>query len=121
MHVTLPYPPVLNRMYRAVVIGNAARILLSKHAREYKSRVADICTAARVKPLLGTVRIEIDAYRPRRVGDLDGALKVACDSLQGFLYENDSQIVEILARRFDDKYNPRLEVTVCPCAPTILK
>jgi Holliday junction resolvase RusA-like endonuclease len=34
------------------------------------------------------------------------------NALQGVLYSNDSQIVEIIARRFDDKSNPRIVVRV---------
>lgn len=120
MKLTLPYPPTLNRMYRAVVIGKNARVLLSAEARSYKSKVADICAAANEKPLRGTVIVFVDAYRPRKVGDLDGALKVALDSLQGFCYENDNQVVRIVANRFDDKQNPRLEIEVCPYTQTTL-
>jgi Holliday junction resolvase RusA-like endonuclease len=34
------------------------------------------------------------------------------DNLQGIAYVNDRQIVEIHARRFDDKANPRVEVII---------
>jgi Holliday junction resolvase RusA-like endonuclease len=37
---------------------------------------------------------------------------VALDALQGSLYLNDSQIVALHLYRYDDKANPRIEVSV---------
>jgi Holliday junction resolvase RusA-like endonuclease len=34
------------------------------------------------------------------------------DALSGVAYKDDGQIVGIYARRFEDKHNPRAEVTV---------
>lgn len=119
MILTLPYPPSLNRMYRSVVIGRFARVLLSKEAREYKDAVALRCIrAGLVTPILKPqlLSIEIRLFRPRRSGDIDGALKGLLDSMQGFVYENDSQIKELHVVRGDDKHNPRVEVTVSELA-----
>lgn len=112
--IDLPYPPTLNSMYRNVVIGGFARTLLSKAARAYKQSVADVCTAERIKPLAGPVELRLVAYRPSKRGDLDGVLKALCDALQGYCYENDNQIVCIMAWRRDDKDRPRVEVAVTP-------
>lgn len=64
---------------------------------------------------MGTdVVVYADWYRARRSGDLDNRMKVLWDALQGVAYDNDSQIVEIHARRYDDKRNPGVYVTVRP-------
>lgn len=103
--LSIPYPPSLNRYY-----GNwRGRVVLKKEGKEYKKRVAAICGA--MTPLTGPVLIELHVYRPRKTGDLDNTFKGILDSLQGFVYKNDRQIVAILAFRHDDKGNPRVEVT----------
>ena len=38
-------------------------------------------------------------------------MKVLLDSLTGVIWEDDSQIVEIHAYRYEDKNNPRVEIT----------
>ena len=59
----------------------------------------------------------IDIYRPRKVGDIDNCAKLILDSLQGYAYDNDNQIVDLHLRRFDDKVNPRVEVFVYEVTP----
>jgi crossover junction endodeoxyribonuclease RusA len=103
---TLPYPPALNHLYATF----RGRRILSREGRAYKMTVA---LKLRGEPILdGPVEVHIKAYRPRKAGDLDGCLKVLLDSMTGCLYRDDKQIVKIVAERFDDKTNPRIEVTV---------
>lgn len=104
--LTLPYPPSLNRLYRTV----KGRMLLSSAGRAYKLECFCVAKQQNAKKLKGELIVKIDAYRPRKTGDLDNVLKGLLDSIQGVCYENDSQIVEIFARRFDDKKNPRIEI-----------
>lgn len=114
MKLTLPYPPSVNNYWRSIVISGRGRVVLSREARTYKKRVGDLCALAGVRPLDGPVHLVLHAYRPRKVGDIDGTLKATLDALQGFAYLNDSQIVKLEAERFDDKHNPRMEVTIEP-------
>lgn len=81
---------------------------LSNEARRYKAALA----AMRRQMLDGPVMVTLDWYRSRKAGDLDKRIGVLLDALQGVAYHNDSQIVELRARRYDDKRNPRVEVTV---------
>lgn len=110
LRLTLPEPPSANRWWRKW----KNRMVLSDEARAYKA--ATYLAAKRVtrkRPIpAGDVMLTIDWYRSRRAGDLDKRLGVVIDALQGAAYENDSQVVELTARRFDDKKNPRLEVTI---------
>lgn len=107
--LTLPYPVSANRYWRNV----SGRMVRSAQATAYKEAVGYLCNLAGIEPLEGDVRLALDLYRPRRSGDLDNFLKVLGDALQGHAYVDDKQVVEIHARRFDDKHNPRVEVEVC--------
>jgi crossover junction endodeoxyribonuclease RusA len=106
--LTLDYPPSLNRMYRMV----NGRFLISEVGRDYKKLVGDICLVNRLSPLSGQVCIRLDAYRPAKRGDLDNLFKVLLDSIKGYCYHDDKQIVEMHAYRRDDKANPRVEVEI---------
>jgi len=111
IELTLPYPPSANRYWRTNRNGHVYK---SEDAKAYAWHV--MAAAPGVIPFTQNVRVEIDVYRPRRSGDLDNRLKVTMDSLEGIAYEDDAQVVELHARRFDDKHNPRVEVRVEPVA-----
>lgn len=112
--LTLPFPPSANRYWRNV----KGRMVKSAEARAYRDEAGFLTlqqtyqTEGRGKPLTGNVKVVMDFYRPARRGDLDNRIKVLLDSLQGIAFENDSQITEIHARRFEDKVNPRVQVSI---------
>lgn len=108
----LPYAPSANRYWRSIVIKGRIRVIVSAEARKYKKRVAAILSAVRFEPFRGPIGIELLIYRPIRRGDTTNRIKVLEDVLQGIAYINDDQIEHIIARRFDDKDNPRIEIKV---------
>lgn len=110
MRLTLPEPPSANRWWRNV----NGRMVTSAAARKYKAGVGQLRGYA---VTTGPVAITIDWYRGRKSGDLDKRLGVVLDALQGVLYDNDAQIVDIRARRHEDASNPRIEVEVAPASP----
>lgn len=105
--LTVPYPPSANRYWR--VSGN--RVYRSTEAKNYKKQVQQMATLQH-EPISGDLAVTLYVYRPRRSGDLDNRIKCLLDSLQGAIYHDDKQIVEIHAYRMDDKHNPRVEVEV---------
>lgn len=108
--ITLPYPPSLNNLYST---NRQGRRFLTQRGKDFKQEVRIIAfSAGRRTKIDGDVKLTVDVYRPIRTGDLDNTLKVLQDSLEGILYHNDRQVVEIHARRFDDKNNPRAEVVI---------
>ena len=60
----------------------------------------------------GPIAVDISVYRPQRRGDLDNVLKALLDSLNGVLWVDDDQVVELHAYRYDDPYNPRVELRI---------
>jgi Holliday junction resolvase RusA-like endonuclease len=108
IRLVLPYPPGVNALY----CNNAHGRHLSKKGRAFKAEVAALAAGAGLRPFKGDVVLTIAIYRPIKAADLDGRLKSAIDALTGFAYDDDSQIVRIVAERFEDRENPRAEVTV---------
>lgn len=110
--LTLPFPPSVNRIWRAV----AGRILLSRDGRAYREAVARQWLAARLqghgrRPLV----VSIDAWMPdNRRRDLDNLQKASLDALQrAGAFHDDSQICDLRIRRAGiDRQNPRLEVVL---------
>jgi crossover junction endodeoxyribonuclease RusA len=110
MMLTLPYPPSANRYWRY----ERNRVHRSKEADLYRSSVARQCEQHRIAPHTGAIKVTLHLYRPQKSGDVDNFAKIALDSLKGYLYNDDSQIVELHAYRLDDKTNPRVEVECRP-------
>jgi crossover junction endodeoxyribonuclease RusA len=108
MNLVLPYPPTLNHL-RAIVRG---RMVKTAEARRYEARVQSEAVKQGARLLVGPVSVVVRAYRPRRIGDLDNALKALFDSLKGIAWNDDSQVVHIEAHRFDDKDRPRVELEI---------
>jgi crossover junction endodeoxyribonuclease RusA len=106
--LTLPWPPSANRYWR----HNRGITHRSDSAVSFIEEVGKICLENRVRPVSCPVAVTVQAYRPARRGDLDNSLKVTLDSLRGFAYGDDSQIVELHAFRHDDKADPRIVVTI---------
>lgn len=108
--LVLPYPPSANKYWRFP--RGLSRPIVSEEARAYKLRASAEARYQGAKRLSCAVSVEIDVYRPRKIGDLDNTAKVALDALKGVAWDDDDQIVALQMRRFDDKDMPRLEVRV---------
>lgn len=103
----LPYPPPLNHYYI-----HTGPVFLSNSAKKFKMATHQLLIAQKAQILTGRLAVQIDAYRPRKAGDIDGICKLALDCFQGYLYENDRIIEELHVYRYDDKKNPRLVVQI---------
>ena len=103
---TLPEPPSSNRWWRKF----RNRMVLSDEARAYKENIA--LRYSRQAPFEGPVCVTMTWYRGRKSGDLDKRIGIALDAMQGVFFVNDNQIVELTARRREDKAAPRLEVWI---------
>lgn len=83
---------------------------MSEDALAYKDEVG--YTTLRYPMLKGELSFTAKFYRPRKSGDLDNRIKILLDALQNILFEDDKQITEIHAYRFEDKFKPRVEVEI---------
>lgn len=104
----LPFPPSANRYWR----HDRGITHRSQEAVSYIEDVGKLCMADGLAPLTGNVCLSVDFYRPAKRGDLDNMLKILVDSLRGYAYVDDKQIVEIHAGRYEDKDDPRAVVVI---------
>lgn len=110
MKITLPYPISANRYWRWSKRG----VFVSAEAKAYKEEArwrawqqGAKCTDKKI-----SMRITL-VPRTKRSIDLDNALKIALDALQGVCYWNDSQVERIhIERAVADKKNARLEIEI---------
>lgn len=111
--LTLTFPPSANRYWRR---GRNGVIYTSKEALKYKEGVAKQCAFQGIKPLQGNIKITVHCYMPQTNRDLGNTAKCLEDSLQGFLYQNDLQIVEQHYYRHEavspKKTNAKVVITV---------
>ena len=110
MTIDLPSPPSTNEAYNPF----GGRLILAKVGREYKAMAQGRLLVARWKPFDGDVVLTIHWRRKIKSGDLSNRIKVLEDSLKGFAWRDDGQVVELHAYRTDDKANPGVTVTVEP-------
>ncbi len=108
LKLILPYPPSINHLYATF----RGRRIVSAKGRKFKSDIAVLARQQGARLLTGDLTITFRVFRPKRIGDLDNRLKISQDALKGICFEDDRQIIEIHAFRFDDKTNPRIEVDI---------
>ena len=122
MKLTLPYPVSSNRYWRSfsyldkVTRKPRSVVVLSDEAKSYKAEAGWRAKAAGIRdPIVGPVEVRVVFYpRDRRLIDLDNALKVALDALNGIAYGDDKQICRIVAERRAPHGEARLEVEILP-------
>lgn len=126
--LTMPLPPSWNAVFRAVAIPTKTfkrgqRVWTARvHTTEaYETHRLLIDAQARREawptpwPKEQMLRFSADVYMPRAGCDLDDRLKVLFDSLEGYVYENDTQVAEYgRVRRFVDGGNTRVEACFEP-------
>jgi len=113
--LTLPIPPSANRYWRSV----GGRVLVSQEARDYKATAGWMAKAQGCDMATGEVTVHVDVFRPQRRGDLDNYLKILLDAMAGILWADDDQITGIVAHRYDDKDDPRVEIVVLDSTPQV--
>lgn len=71
------------------------------------------CNHYRDKNLKGYFELHVDVFYPSERADLDNAMKIILDCLQkAKAIPNDNKCTKIVARKFKDENNPRIEFTL---------
>ncbi len=118
VRIELPYPPSLNRYLRHV----RGRTVLSAEAKSYRQQAAWLARQEGFRaPIAGqvVVRAVLRPKKPLRAGkglprciDIDNGLKVALDALNGVVWVDDSQLVDLRITRGEPVPGGALDVTV---------
>lgn len=119
LHLTAPWPPSVNRIWRAV----GGRVVLSKRARAYKRQLAKALPPGRVPPpLTGRLLVWLTMHPPAKLAakpgsaprwDIANREKCLCDVLTSQrVWLDDSQIDGLVILRGEPCAAGRVEITI---------
>lgn len=124
MKLTLPLPPSKNDLTRRMRMpGGGYREYPTDARLNFVATVKRLGLVLKAKPIeSGPVEVDVKVYRGEKRGksgkvqlqrgDLANYEEILFDALQGVAYRNDSQIRRKTAELFEDRANPRVEVTI---------
>jgi len=91
------------------------RLVKSSKMLAYEKLFMLQCRKYRNKNIDGEFGFECSIYYDSKRPDLDGSFKAVLDCLQKLkAFKNDNKCVEIIARKFKDAGNPRIEFKITP-------
>ncbi|NDV46246.1 RusA family crossover junction endodeoxyribonuclease [Paludibacter sp. 221] len=102
--------PSKSNCYKIVTIGGHGSLAKTSALKKYEDNFYIQCNLYRNVNITGYVELYIDVFYPSQRSDLDNSLKIVLDCLQKCkAIANDNKVVKIVARKFLDKNNPRIE------------
>lgn len=108
--------PSKSNSYMIGKIGGHYTILKKAAVKRYERQFLLQCNHYRDWKYGGLFKIAIDVFCSTMSHDLDNTLKVVLDCLQYCnAIKNDNQCIDIHARKFIDKKEPRIEFSLIPC------
>jgi Holliday junction resolvase RusA-like endonuclease len=106
-------PPSKSNCYKIIKIGNHGSLAKTPALKKYENDFYIQCNQYRDKNIEGYFEFYIDVFYPSQKSDLDNSLKCVLDCLQKVkAISNDNKCVLIVARKFLDKLNPRVEFEI---------
>lgn len=104
--------PSKANQYKIITLGGHGSLAKTKALKEYEERFYLQCSY-RNRNIQGFFELYVDVYFHSNQPDLDNSLKCLLDCLQGCkAIKNDRNCVKIVANKFIDKQNPRIEFTI---------
>lgn len=108
--VILGQPPSKSNSYKVITLYGHGSIGKSSALKKYEESFFLQCGQYRDKEIAGFFELYLDVYFQSNRPDLDNSLKIVLDCLQQCkAITNDRQCVKIVAQKFIDKNNPRIE------------
>lgn len=106
-------PPSKSNQYRIVTIKGHGSLAKTKAMKEFEEKFYLQCGAYRNRNISGFFELYADVYFQSNLPDLDNSLKGLLDCLQTCnAIKNDRNCVKIVANKYIDKKNPRIEFTI---------
>lgn len=85
----------------------------SDRGKAFKKESQELLTKVyKASKMEGEIKAHIKLFRPRASGDIDNYIKPILDAMQGICFEDDKQIAELFIKRYEDKNNPRVEISL---------
>lgn len=111
--VILGNAPSKANQYKIITSGGHGSLAKTQALKEYEQKFYLQCGAYRNKNIQGFFELYVDVYFHSNQPDLDNSLKCLLDCLQTCkAIKNDRNCVKIVANKFIDKVNPRIEFTI---------
>lgn len=111
--VILGNAPSKANQYKIITLGGHGSLAKTRALKEYEQKFYLQCGAYRNKNIQGFFELYVDVYFRSNQPDLDNSLKCLLDCLQTCkAIKNDRNCVKIVANKFVDKNNPRVEFTI---------
>ena len=111
--VILGSVPSKSNCYKIITLGGHGSLAKTSAMKEFEKKFYLQCGAYRNKNIKGFFELYVDVYFQSNLPDLDNSLKGLLDCLQTCkAIKNDRNCVKIVANKFIDKLNPRLEFTI---------
>jgi Holliday junction resolvase RusA-like endonuclease len=108
-------PPSKSNCYKIISLNGHGSLAKTKALKQYENDFFIQCNKYRNANISGYFEFDIDVYYPSQRADLDNSLKVVLDCLQKVkAIDNDNKCVKIVANKFLDKANPRIEFIIKP-------
>jgi len=105
--------PSKSNGYRIITISGHGSLTKTKALKDYESSFFLQCNKYRNRNIEGLFEFHIQVFYPSNRSDIDGCLKVVLDCLQKVkAFQNDNKCIKIVAEKFVDKVNPRIEFEI---------
>jgi len=105
--------PSKSNSYKLIKLGGHCSMTKSKAMKAYENSFYMQVGKYRDAMIDEFFELEIDVFYQSNRSDLDGALKASLDCMQkAKMIKNDNKCTRIVARKFIDKLNPRIEFRI---------
>lgn len=105
--------PSKSNCYRIVTINGHGSLAKTPALKKYENDFFIQCNQYRNANISGYFELHIKVFYPSQRADLDNSLKIVLDCLQRVkAIKNDNKCVKIVAEKYLDRTNPRIEFKI---------
>jgi len=113
--IVLSGSPLSNQtIYKVSCRGGRPRLYMAPRGKDRKLQYKlEARSQYKGELLEGDLKMEVGLFfKDARRRDIDNFNKLTLDSLEGILYSDDKQIIELIVKKQIDRKNPRVEILV---------
>ena len=111
--IILGQVPSKSNCYKIITLNGHGSLAKSKALKDYEKSFYLQCNQYRNSGIDCLFEFEVDVFYPNNRSDLDNSLKILLDCLQQVkAITNDNKCVKIIANKFVDSNNPRIEFSL---------